>query len=456
MKGYLRMTPGDRRYDLSSCLIYRFRDIDLDDPSAPPIPYKWQDLSISEASLIPARFLIRHAIRGGQIWATWLLKGHLPGICGPRPAVCFTEMTVPEFLKASRRRTAKWEKLSSYALVLPKGVVTCAGGRPVIRGRNGDAQTYIDISGGTMRLVNSALPVSEHHRYVLFDSTIGSPDSGHEREWRWPLNCEPGRSFDLPRDIYTPMSCFALMPSGMRLDDASMRGIGVIVTTPLEAERVVHDILTKVDRGDVARDHYAFVLAHQAIPNWENLRDDDAIESAIFDNMITLDPYFADDCDAEALLSELDALVLAAETAMPKKKKSFERHCWLWLADNRHPLVRALINKDRIKITRYGQYLIEFPKISPRRSRHHPEAIIKEIAGKVSERFGISASSFVDDCSGAVSRDVPLYNGTGSDISFAYNRDWDDSDALFKTNFELPGSKLDATGREHLADDIAW
>lgn len=222
------MISNNRRYDLSNSLIHFFRDIDQDASDAPAAPEDWGHSSVVEDCDLPAAFLQRHAIRQGRLWATWSVRSGKRTIYGPRPAVCFTEMPIPAFIEASRIRASKGEKMSSYALVLPKVAVFRDGGRPVIYGLSQNAWPKTN-GGRDMRLfAEETLPSKEQYRYVSFDPTKGSLDWSHEREWRWPLEAytsngdgsPPGSSEEIP---------------GFDLDQKSMWGLGVIVGSNLEA-----------------------------------------------------------------------------------------------------------------------------------------------------------------------------------------------------------------------------
>jgi len=368
---------------------------------------------------MPAGFLLRHAIRQGRLWATWSVRGGRRTIYGPRPAVCFSEMPIPAFIEASLARAAKGEKMSSYALVLPKTAIFRVGGRPVIYGLSNDTWPSRGDDGGIRQFAEDALPSSEQYRYVSFDPTKGTLDWTHEREWRWPLDQAPYEGDGSPPDTSDDLP-------GLTLDHAIMRGLGVIVGTEVEAQRIIYDILTKVDRGDISKDHYEFVLAHEAVPDWNELRDYDEMEEALASNVIALDPYFSTSmADAEVLEAQLDARASEIERKTPSDASSLyeDGGCWLWLNDNRDPLVRALVHTQRIIVSQSGKYLLQLPQIDPRRSLRQREEMISALAGELKDANGVAATYF----SVLNSKDpdeVPYYNGDRLDDHFFYNVNW--------------------------------
>lgn len=261
------MPDNNSRYDLSDRLIHFFRNLDLEHDDAPAWPEDLGYASIHETYQLRPHFLLRHAIRLGRLYATWSVRKGRRTIYGRRPAVCFTEMPIAAFVEAGRIRAAAGQAMSPYGLAFPKAAAFQAGSRPVIYGLS----SPVSAQGGeddTPRLLpETALPAAEQYRYVAYNPTFSTLDWSHEREWRWPLDGKPWSDPDgLPPNFSHDLP-------GLDLDQPALAGIGVIVATPIEANRVVYDVLTKVDRGDIAQHHYQFVLAHEAIDNWQGLRD---------------------------------------------------------------------------------------------------------------------------------------------------------------------------------------
>jgi hypothetical protein len=111
---------NNQRYDLSERLIHFFRNLDLEDGSAPHIPEEWGEACIAEDTKLSALFLLRVVIRHGYLWATWSLRNNARTVYGPRPAICFTDMPTAAFLETSVSRKKAGQKISTFALTFPK------------------------------------------------------------------------------------------------------------------------------------------------------------------------------------------------------------------------------------------------------------------------------------------------------------------------------------------------
>lgn len=382
---------NNRRYDLSDRLIHFFRDIDISSNDAPVTPEHWGYSSIPEDVDMPAFFLLRHCIRQGRIWATWSFRGGQRTIYGPRPAVCFTEMPIAAFLETSRDRLAKGQAISSYALVLPKRSTFGAGARPVIYGLSTRAWVKTDPTSGERRFPDSALPSDEHYRYVSYDPTSGKLDWTHEREWRWPSDETPWSD---PDDI--PPSDSDEIP-GLAMDAPVLQGIGVIVRTAEEADRIVYDILTKVDRGDIGEDHYQFILAIETIPDWGILRDPDDLEAVIYSNVVDLAAYFVGRKNDDGLMvAELDRIAQEVESTTLVSTDDFHEFggCWLWLRDNRHPIVRALVRLGRAEVSKDGRYLVDLPAINSSRPLHQRQEMIDAVAAQLEAEYSLPGTYY--------------------------------------------------------------
>lgn len=383
---------NNRRYDLSDRLIHFFRDLNLLSNSAPATPEHWGFSSIAEDTYMPAFFLLRHCIRQGRIWATWSERKGRRTIYGPRPAVCFTEMPIAAFIEASRDRNRRGEAMAPYALIFAKQRASAVGAMPVIYGVSSSARPKIDRSTGERWLPEHSMPLNEQFRYVAHDAVTGRPDWTHEREWRWPSDERPW--FD--PDGIPPGDSNDI--AGLDIDSRAMRGIGVIVATVREVEFVVHDILTKVDRGDIASGHYQFVLAHEAIGDWIHLRDHQEMEQAIHDNMLDIGQFFGtSEADAATFSAEIDRrarLVEASTPALGYQRYNEEGGCWLWLRNNRHPLVRALTHAGRVQVSQSGQYLVDLPEIDPNRPLQQKQAMIDQVARSLIQDYDLPGTYY--------------------------------------------------------------
>jgi hypothetical protein len=407
---------NNRRYDLSDRLIHFFRDLDLENANSPSTPQDWGHASITEDWLMPAFFLLRHVVRQGRIWATWSVRGGRRTIYGPRPAVCLTEMPIPAFIQTSRERAARGENIGTCALVFRKPAMFAAGARPAIYALSTDAWAR-GSDGEERSFAASVLARREQYRYVTYDPTQASLDWTHEREWRWPLDAQP---YVEDEDGIPPPDADDL--PGIEIDAASLRGIGVIVGTARQAEMVVHDILTKVDRGDIAEDHYVFIIARDEIDNWDELRGYAEMEEAIGDNLIDLEEYFKiDEADARAQLADLHARAAALEEGTAFANRPSEGgYCWLWLKNNRHPLVRALVKLDIVTVNRDGRYLVELPQIDAERPLQQCQAMITALCDGLEADLGIEGTYYT--VIGSEDPDaIPYYMGDSVSDPFFYN-----------------------------------
>lgn len=411
------------RYDLSERLIHFFRTVDRESSDAPVWPEDLGYGSIDEEPILQPNFLLRHAIRMGRLFATWSVRNGRRTIHGLRPAVCFTDMPIPAFIEAGRQRAALGQAMSPYGLVFPKPAAFRLGTRPVIYSLTQEAHAHGGENDTPRVFDEAALPLQEQYRYVAYDPSLGWLDWSHEREWRW-------RS---PADAWTDEDGGPPMHSddlpGLNLDDDRLKGLGVIVATALEARLVVHDILTKVDRNDIAEDHYAFVLAHETIDDWVDLRERGTLDGAIQSHLIDMTGFFeVDEKQAIALETELDATIAEILSAAPAPEVSDVGGCWLWLLDNQHLVTRALLSLDRVRVNRSGKYLIrmdEFATLGHNLAQR--EAMTRELAIRLRAARGLRASYFL--VLGIADADaVPSFNGDNLDDQYFYNWNWTPAD----------------------------
>lgn len=416
------LSKNNRRFDLSDRLIHFFRDLDLEQSDAPPTPEDWGYASVVEDCKMPAFFLLRHAVRQGRLWATWSVRSGRRGVYGPRPAVCFTEMPIAAFIEASEIRAAAGEKMGTCALVLPKSAAFAAGARPVIYALSSDA--WASGTDGERSFAPSALPHHEQYRYVAYDPTKSTLDWTHEREWRWPLDTDP---YQEDEDGLPPSSCDEI--PGLDLDHKSMYGLGLIVRNQRQADKIIHDILTKVDRDDISESHYSFIIVREAIPDWKALRGHAEMEEAVYENLIDLGQFFS--VKKAAAQKQRDALhALAAmieEQTPPPGAAHFNESggCWLWLKHNRHPLVRALVRLNAITISENGRYLVELPEFDADRPLRQRQEMVKTLAKQLKTKFRISASYF--SVLGSHNPDhIPTYTDDLVSDPLFYNFNWED------------------------------
>lgn len=416
------MNNNNDRYDLSDRLIHFFRAVDTQHPDAPSFPDHWGFASIEnfDESLSPF-FLLRNAVRRGRIWATWSVRSGRRTIYGPDPAVCFTEMPIAAFVEAGIARAAAGQAMSPYGLILPKAAMFGLGARPVIYALSGNIAAKDELSGSRM-IAESQLPAHEQYRYVTYNPTSAKPvDWTHEREWRWPLRNSPDVDpEDVPPDIENL--------HGLNLDLGQLRGISAIVKTKYQAEQLIYDILTKVDRGDIDEDRYEFVLALDSVANISSLRDRKILQRAIDAARIDLAPFFSvKKSRAEALSQQFRELVKGVENDAAEPKAGELGGCWLWITDNAHELTRALLRCGHVRVTKMGKYIADLHEFSESRGLAQREEMTRELARRLEAKYGVCATYLsvipYDDPDG-----VPFYNGDELDNRKFYNYSDDKED----------------------------
>lgn len=418
------MTGNNARYDLSDRLIHFFRAVDPSHPDTPLLPEHWSFASVEvwDEPLSPF-FMMRNAVRQGRLWATWSVRNKKRTIYGPDPAVCFTDMPIAAFVEAGASRAARGEAMSSYALVFPKRAMFAQGTRPVIYALSGDASVS-QGDGGERLIAPHQLPTAEQYRYVTYDPAAQYPiDWSHEREWRWPLrNAEaPAADNDgLPPDIDDL--------NGLELDQPSLHGMGAIVKTTEQAERLVYDILTKIDRGDIDEHQYDFVLALDAIGDLTLLRDRMALGAAIDAAGIDLSSFFQTRAaDARQVERDMHRLVEEVEAETGAIEWGEHGGCWLWITDTTHEITRALLHAGAITVTKTGKYLFRPDGFSDERGGEQRKGMTLALAARLQQRFGLSATYLF-----VLGKDDPddpaFFNGDQLDNHKFYNHSNNDGD----------------------------
>jgi hypothetical protein len=415
------MNHNNVRYDLSDKIIHFFRSVDPNNMDSPPLPEHWGFNSIEnwDEPFSPF-FMLRNAIRLGCLWATWSERNGRRTIYGRDPVVCFTEMPIAAFIEAGQDRSSHGEHMSPYGLVFNKESLFKKDARPVIYGLSGDVSVK-NHPDGSRRILEDQLPLREQFRYVTYNPTGTKPiDWTHEREWRWPLRNAPAID---PEDVPPEIENL----HGLELDTGEHRGLGVVVKSALQAEMVVHDILTKVDRGDIEQDQYAFVLPLESVANTSELRDRKSLENAIDHSTVDLSTYYKiTEKHSELLLKKFSALADKVEQEGPVPDWGEFGGCWLWITDPEHELTRALLQQDRAHVTREGKYVVDLLEFSDRDLRQR-ESMTRQLARLVEQEFGVHATYLSvlghDDPDG-----VPFYNGDELENRKFYNHSDDKDD----------------------------
>lgn len=418
------MSNNDR-YDLSDRLIHFFRPLIASDDSSPTLPENWGFGNIDEGEEYPAIFLLRCAIRHRKLWATWSYRKGNRTIYGPYPATCFTEMPLAAFIEASAKRSAKGQKISTYALMFKKKEVYELGARPVIYGLSDIGANLPTNNGGRERIINKKyLPLKEQYRYVTFNPASSSPiDWTHEREWRLPYYD------DISEFTYKLEECgvveFEEIP-GHDIDSYSFSEIGVIVNKKTEIPLIIHDILSLVDRGIIDKGTYRYVICSEKIKDIVALRDPKNEKKLIEESIIDIDEFFyvdnKRDSDYLFFLRELEAKV---EESEGEDEFGEFGGCWLWIYDNFHPFTRALINQGKITVNQDGKYLYFPSYFSDSRSLSQREKMVKKLSKLINKKFNVNCGYFSvlnsDDPD-----ELPFYNDDVLDNSLHYNCTFDE------------------------------
>ncbi len=399
---------NNRRYDLSDRLIHFFRNIDLDVDTLDGEPGSWSEGNLCEDSKYSANFMMRCVIRSGQLWATWSVRNGVRTIYGPRPAICFTEMPTAAFLETSALRQRAGQKITTFALTFPKDKMFSLGARPVIYSLSDPTIQTPSGAGGARCFPGDVLSLHEQYRYVTYAPTGNfRVDWTHEREWRWPHPTWEGE-IEVEEDELPP-------PSPLMLYESGLKNIGMIVNKREEADRVIHDVLSLVDRKVIAKDTFSYVLIAEDLGSPAGLRNREDEEKAIASASIDLSKYQVVNAERDKKIRErVFEIAREIEAAAAEPLQGEFGGCWLWLVDNTHEVTRALVNcqdeeEREIIINRGGKYLMFPYEFSDSRNLRERENMTIELANRLNTEFGVEAGYYSvlvsDDPDG-----VPYYN----------------------------------------------
>ncbi len=405
------MNQNLQRYDLSDWLIHFTRPLDTEHDDSPP------ELSVLdspgecvEESVLSPFFLLRRILRKRQILSTWSIRGGRPTVYGPHPAVCFTEMPLAAFIDTSGARSARGENVSSYAVLMRKAQAFQVGARPVIYGLS-NLSAYAQMQAdGTRRFPDNVLAQVEQYRYVAFNpTTVGQLDWSHEREWRWPNpRYKPFMSYDIPNEDtleYTQWNQWNKArewdrcdDDGLCLDSGSFNGIGFLVKNDRQVKLLTHDILRLVDAKTVPSELFTFILRLDALSSRDNLLEPDDVAQAIEAATVPLKPFFDMDVGiASGIRARFDKIVKTV-CHDPRRDAGELGCCWLRLADNTHPLTRALIlvsdEERQVVVSHFGHYLVCLPELGDDRGLHLRQNLTRCIADRIYTEFGTQGSYY--------------------------------------------------------------
>jgi hypothetical protein len=410
------------RFDLSAFLIHFVRPMKIDRGDAPDAPEHWGWGNLSEDVCYSPFFLLRCIIRHGRIWATWSRRGGRRTIYGPRPAVCFTDMPIAAFVQTSHARAARGEKISLYAILLPKAAMFGRGARPVIYGLSRSRAVSLTRDDGARMLESDTLPDKEQYRYVAYDpDKADGPDWSHEREWRWaPAKYKPDP------DYVPPPSSWEDVPGLELYTGKKIEGMGAMVRSEHQAALLVHDIIRLVDQGVLSEGAFRFILKLDGLPSVDELWRPGDVQAAIERNVINLGPFFLPPPGADKLIARFLSLIQTV-TDVPRGFEGDERGgCWLWFYDNTHPLVRALHAAGHLIVTRIGRYLMALPQVDAAGALRSREELMKILASRVQEEFEVPCGRF-SVLNSEDPDDLPFYCDF-SDNDIFYNESWHERD----------------------------
>ena len=413
------------RYDLSDRLFHFFRDVNISSGDAPSVPEHLGWGNVNEDVNWSALFMLRCAIRQCRLWATWSRRKGVRTIYGSAPAVCFTEMPLAALLEAGEARRSRGEAMSPFAIVLPKHKMFALGARPVIYGLD---DQYVSIpngkDGGPRLIPPERLPTQEQYRYVTFNPTGTYPvDWTHEREWRWPYRGDLTKT-EAQLAEFGVIDEAEDMP-GLDLSNPSLYGMGVLVETAIEANWIVHDLLSMIDRGVVSRSQFMFVLKGKELTDRESLRAPSEVEKAIASASVDLEPYFSLSASEDATFeNNFKNAVTQVDSEHPYHESGEPGSVWLWLLDNTHTLTRALLKKGRVIVSRDRRYLAALPEFSATRSLRQREEMVRALADRITRQYGIECGYFsvLNSCD---PDDLPFYGDAHLDNSMYFNVSWE-------------------------------
>jgi hypothetical protein len=423
-KGLVIMSQNNNyRFDLSERLIHFFRPLDLDKAGGFIAPEAWGPGDLAEDTIVSPFFMLRNAIRIDRLWATWSYRNDVRTVYGRNPAVCFTEMPLAAFIEAGEVRASRDEAMSPYGLIFSKAALFQAGGRPVIYGLSTSPLIPSGNGGGERIIPETSLPLAEQYRYVTYaPSSQKRIDWTHEREWRWPYRG------DLPNGDDYPLESGRDMP-GLDFEAAQINGIGAVVKTRLQVEKVVHDALSVMDRENAGFSRYEFVVAREDIKDLSRLRDPQEVEQVISSAAIKFAPFFNQrSADRAQHLGDFSKAVhdtLQAHSGYHPHRE--HGGCWLWISDNRHPMTRALVASGRVTVNKSLRYLVHIPEFDSKPDLSERETLTKSLAELLKQRFNLEAT--YHSVRDSIDPDgVPHYSNPPFQNDFHFNYGNDPSD----------------------------
>lgn len=379
------------RFDLSDYLIHFFRDVDMNSGSYIHLPEYCGHNCNHHQIKIEARYLIRLAIRNHKIISSWSYRNGGRTIYGKSPAVCFTEMPIAAYLDAGFQRLKNKEKIGLYALLFPKDKMFSVGARPVIYALDSDLSVNDILSDGDERLIDETrLPLNEQYRYVSYYPQ--KVDWTHEREWRWPFREATEEHKDNNYD-----NDFSRLP-GLNFGALNISGAGVIVPFENDIPLISHDILTLIDRGDIKRDSFKFIIAIESLDSYKEIVDPKKLSDYINSNLLDFEKYFNLPVDTvEMYVNDIFSYIyqLYRLKDFLNDEHSFEYGgVWIWVQDNQCEVVRALVQAGKIIVNKEGHYLIDINLNDKNWTLRKKQSFANYVAKWLWNRYRLAATSF--------------------------------------------------------------
>ena len=384
------------RFDLSNYLIHFFRDVDLESNAYIHFPEFAGFNNIYEDTKLSALFLLRCALRHSKLIASWSYRNNKRSVYGYNPAVCFTEMPLAAFVQTSFERLQRGENINQYALLLPKSNMFSLGARPVIYALTSNSISYVKTNNSEERIIDpNQLPILEQYRYVTYNPSSKYPiDWTHEREWRWACRND---LTEYNKELYEDgiLEDFSKLPS-LDIKNSNITGAGVVVPKNKDVEKVLFDILTLIDKGDVLHNTFNFILSTENL-NFTQIINPLDLEKFINENLIDVSSFYQMNDDIQANINkDINNIISNGISSISQKAENYQNEqgkSWVWIIDNQSEVARALILSKRITINIEGKYLLEIKNIENKTLREQ-EAICKNIASQISNKYSINCNYF--------------------------------------------------------------
>lgn len=134
---------------------------------------------------VAPRDVLLEILDAGHLQPGWSIRGGRRSVYGPRPVVCFSEMTLSSFSEYLEARGEVPGVMSGYGVLIHKLQAFSAGAIPVIYDKVEDESFAED---GERKVDSVLLPYEQQFRLVRTNLYSGPAfsDWTHEREWRWP------------------------------------------------------------------------------------------------------------------------------------------------------------------------------------------------------------------------------------------------------------------------------